>query len=70
MPAHRWTVTERFNFLTDKIHEFEAAQEAKTTSLFFQELHEEYFKKFPQPDEALQGLERKVKLKSIRSWNE
>ena len=63
MPAKRWTDDERLNFLTEKIHDFQAAQEAKTTAVFFKDLHEEYFKKFPQTDEALQGLERKVKLK-------
>ena len=39
---------------------FNAALKAKTTSTYLNALHEKYFTRFPQPNEALQKLEHKV----------
>lgn len=60
MPAKAWTDEARKVFLESKLPAFQAAQEKKQPRPFMQKLHEEYFVRFPQPDELLQGAERKV----------
>lgn len=60
MPARTWTDKPRRVFLESKIPAYQAAQENKQPRLFMQNLHEEYFTLFPEPDELLQGAERKV----------
>lgn len=60
MPAKTWTDEPRKIFLTSKIPLFESAQEQKLTRQFMQSLHEEYFQRFPEPDEVQHGAVRKV----------
>lgn len=60
MPGHRWTDELRFNFLTDCIPGYEAAQETNMTRSYLAGVHERYFNEFPQPDEVLLAAERKV----------
>lgn len=61
MPARAWTDEPRKAFLESKIPRFESAQEQKLTRQFMQSLHEEYFIRFPEPDEVKKGDERKAR---------
>lgn len=61
MPAREWTDEPRKAFLVSKLPGFESAQEQKQTRQFLQSLHEQYFSRFPQPDEIKKGDERKVR---------
>ena len=46
--------------MASKLDDFNAAMQTKTTTTYLHILHEEYFTRFPQPNEALQKLELKV----------
>lgn len=60
MPGRRWTDEARFIFLSNSIPSYETAQEHNMTRSYMADLHERYFKKFPQPDEAKMAAEKKV----------
>lgn len=69
MPGRRWTDTPRFEFLTECIPGYEAAQETNTSRSYLADLHERYFNKFPQADEERMAAERKVReLRYV--WND
>lgn len=60
MPGRRWTDEARFLFLSKSVPGYEAAQEHNKTRSYLANLHERYFQKFPQPDEAKMAAEKKV----------
>lgn len=61
MPARPWADTQRLAFLRENLPAYEAAQERKKTRIFLARFHDNYFARFPQPNEALLGLEKKVR---------
>ena len=60
MPTKAWADQPRLTFMASKLDDFNAAMQTKTTTTYLHILHEEYFTRFPQPNEALQKLELKV----------
>lgn len=60
MPARPWADTQRLAFLKENLPAYEAAQERKKTRIFLGRLHDSYFARFPQPNEKLLGIEKKV----------
>lgn len=60
MPTPPWADLPRRTFLIENLSGYTAAQERNGTTEFIGGLHERYFAKFPEPDEELMALERKV----------
>ena len=60
MPGKRWATADRLQFLDERLQAYAEAQEAKETYQYKQKLSEEYFEKFPEPDEKRMALERQV----------
>jgi hypothetical protein len=50
MPGHCWGTPEQTEFLTSRLPDFQDAQRNKTTSAFWLDIYQEFFKHWPNPD--------------------
>jgi hypothetical protein len=56
MPKPQWTTKEQYEWLTERLPDFTAAQEKKSTAKFFGPLYAEWFKDFPNGDPTAEQL--------------